>query len=114
MWRIQASLTIPMAPHHIRAFDVSENGRLSKGRVFFDVSPGVPDGLRLDVEGNVWTSCKDGVICIDPMGHALGKIRLPQMVSNLTFGGPRRNRLFITATKSLYAVYVATTGAQTP
>ena len=104
----------PHAPHHIRAFDVSEDGTLSKGKVFFDVSPGSPDGLRLDVEGNVWTSCKDGVICIDPMGHALGKIRLPQTVSNLTFGGPRRNRLFITATKSLYAIYVATTGAQTP
>jgi gluconolactonase len=104
----------PAAPHHIRAFDVSDDGRLSKGRMFFDVSPGSPDGLRLDVEGNVWTSCGDGVICIDPSGHALGKIRLPQTVSNLTFGGPRRNRLFITATKSLYAVYVATTGAQKP
>jgi gluconolactonase len=104
----------PDAPHHIRAFDVSDDGRLSKGRVFFDVSPGVPDGLRLDIEGNVWTSCRDGVICIDPQGRALGKIRVPQVVSNLTFGGPRRNRLFITATKSLYAVYVATSGAQTP
>jgi gluconolactonase len=104
----------PDAPHHIRAFDVSDGGKLSKPRVFFEVSPGVPDGLRLDVEGNVWTSCKDGIICIGPSGQALGKIRISQVVSNLTFGGPRRNRLFITATKSLYAVYVATTGAQTP
>ena len=74
----------------------------------------MPDGFRLDVDGNVWTSCQDGVICFAPDGTALGKIRIPTMVANLTFGGPRRNRLFITATKSLYAVYVATTGIQTP
>ncbi|HVT51243.1 MAG TPA: SMP-30/gluconolactonase/LRE family protein, partial [Dongiaceae bacterium] len=65
-------------------------------------------------DGNVWTSCQNGVICFDPKGKALGKIKVPQMVSNLTFGGPKRNRLFITATKSLYAIYVAATGAQIP
>jgi gluconolactonase len=104
----------PVGPHHIRAFTVGEDGRLSQGRVFFEVNPGVPDGMRVDIGGNVWTSCRDGVLCLDPSGSALGKIRVPQMVSNLTFGGPRRNRLFITATKSLYAVFVATTGAQSP
>jgi gluconolactonase len=104
----------PDGPHHIRAFDVSEDGKLSNSRVFAEVAPGVPDGFRVDIEGNVWTSCQDGVICIAPDGTALGKIRIPTMVANLTFGGPRRNRLFITATKSLYAVYVATTGVQTP
>jgi gluconolactonase len=104
----------PGAPHHIRAFTVAEDGRLTKGVVFSEVSPGVPDGIRTDMEGNVWTSCKDGVICLDPSGASIGKIRVPQVVSNLTFGGPRRNRLFLTATKSLYAVYVATTGAQIP
>jgi gluconolactonase len=104
----------PAAPHHIRAFAVSDDGKLAKGRVFSEVSPGVPDGIRTDVSGNVWTSCQNGVICIDPSGASLGKIRVPQMVSNLTFGGPRRNRLFLTATKSLYAVYLATTGAQIP
>ena len=104
----------PDGPHHIRAFDLSEDGKLGNGRVFAEVAPGVPDGFRVDIEGNVWTSCQDGVICIAPDGMALGKIRIPTMVANLTFGGPRRNRLFITATKSLYAVYVATTGVQTP
>lgn len=104
----------PDGPHHIRAFDVGEDGKLSNGRVFAEVAPGVPDGFRVDIEGNVWTSCQDGVICIAPDGTALGKIRIPTMVANLTFGGPRRNRLFITATKSLYAVYVATTGVQVP
>ncbi len=104
----------PDGPHHIRAFDVGEDGNLSNSRVFAEVAPGVPDGFRVDIEGNVWTSCQDGVICFAPDGTALGKIRIPTMVANLTFGGPRRNRLFITATKSLYAVYVATTGVQTP
>ncbi len=104
----------PQGAHHIRAFDVGEDGRLSGGRVFAEISPGVPDGFRVDVAGNVWSSCKDGVLCFAPDGTLLGKIRIPAMVANLTFGGSRRNRLFITATRSLYAVYVATNGVQTP
>jgi gluconolactonase len=104
----------PDGPHHIRVFDVGPDNRLSNGRVFCEVDPGVPDGFRLDVDGNVWTSCQDGVLCFAPDGTRLGKIRIPTMVANLTFGGPRRNRLFITATHALYAVYVATTGIQTP
>ena len=104
----------PQGPHHIRAFEVGDDGRLTRGRVFAEISPGVPDGLRVDVQGNVWTSCQNGVLCIAPDGTPLGKIRLPQMASNLCFGGPRRNRLFITATKSLYAVYVGVSGAQRP
>lgn len=104
----------PEGPHHIRALSVSDTNTLSNSRVFCKVDPGLPDGFRVDIYGNVWTSCQNGVICFDRIGTALGKIKIPQMVSNLTFGGPRRNRLFITATKSVYAVYVATTGAQTP
>ena len=104
----------PAGPHHIRAFDVGADGKLARPRVFFEVAEGVPDGFRVDVEGNLWTSCPDGVICVDPTGTALGKIRIPQRVSNLAFGGPRRNRLFITATRSLYSVFVGTRGAQMP
>lgn len=104
----------PDGPHHIRAFSVGADGKLGKGRVFCEVSPGLPDGFRLDSSGNLWTSCQNGVICFDPTGKPLGKIRIPQMVSNLTFGGARRNRLFITATKSIYAVYIGTTGCQIP
>jgi gluconolactonase len=74
----------------------------------------VPDGLRCDIDGNVWTSTQNGVQCYSPDGRLLGRIRIPTMVANLTFGGPRRNRLFITATNALYSVFVATTGAQTP
>jgi gluconolactonase len=78
------------------------------------VSPGVPDGFRLDTEGNIWTSAQDGVHCYAPDGTLLGKIRLPQMASNLVFGWPKRNRLFITANHALYSVFVAATGAQRP
>lgn len=104
----------PDGPHHIRAFEVRDDNTLANGRVFCEVDPGVPDGFRTDIHGNVWTSCQNGVLCFDKEGVALGKIKIPQMVANLTFGGPKRNRLFITATKSVYAVYVATTGAQAP
>jgi len=104
----------PEGPHHIRAFEVGEDGKLRNGRVFCVVEPGVPDGFRVDIDGNVWTSCQNGVLCFAADGTRLGKIRIPQTVSNLTFGSPKRNRLFITATKSVYAVYVATTGAQIP
>lgn len=104
----------PKGPHHIRALPVGEGAKLSRGKVFAEIAPGVPDGFRVDTDGNVWTSCRNGIICFDAKGKALGKIKVPQMVSNLTFGGPKRNRLFITATKSLYSVYVAATGCQVP
>ena len=64
--------------------------------------------------GNIWSSAADGVHCFAPDGTRLGKIFVPEVVANLTFGGPSRNRLFIAATSSLYAIYVAATGAQRP
>ncbi|MFN3845879.1 MAG: SMP-30/gluconolactonase/LRE family protein [Paracoccaceae bacterium] len=100
-------------PRHIRAFDVDQ-GRLSCDRVFALIDAGIPDGIRTDTAGNLWSSAADGVHCFAPDGRRLGKILVPECVANLTFGGPRRNRLFITATASLYAVYLTTTGAQRP
>jgi gluconolactonase len=100
-------------PRHIRAFDVKD-GRLRRDRVFALIDAGIPDGIRTDLAGNLWSSAADGVHCFAPDGHRLGKILVPESVANLTFGGPRRNRLFITATSSLYAIYVTTTGAQRP
>jgi gluconolactonase len=100
--------------HHIRAFSVDKEGRLSGGSVFAEICPGIADGLRVDIQGNVWTSAGDGIHCYAPEGHLLGKILIPEPVSNLTFGGPKRNRLFITATTSLYSVYVGVSGAQRP
>ncbi|OWJ61712.1 SMP-30/gluconolactonase/LRE family protein [Paraburkholderia caledonica] len=99
------------APRHIRLFDVAGNGALRNGRVFVEMQSGVPDGMRVDEHGNVWTSAEDGVHCYAPDGALLGKILIPEVVANLTFGGPRRNRLFITATSSVYALHVGVRGA---
>lgn len=98
------------APRHIRAFDVVDGRRLTNGRVFCELDNGLPDGFRIDRAGNLWTSAGDGVHCFSSEGTLLGKILIPQTVANLTFGGPRKNRLFITASRSLYAVYTATSG----
>jgi gluconolactonase len=102
------------APRHIRVFDVVDGKRLANGRIFYEVDNGVPDGMRVDVQGNLWTSAGDGVHCVSPQGKLLGKILVPQIVANLTFGGTRRNRLFMTATRSVYAIYLATNGVQMP
>ena len=103
----------PAAPRHIRVFDVQDDG-LTKGREFALIDAGLADGIRVDTAGNLWSSAADGVHCFAPDGTRLGKIRVPQVVANLTFGGLRRNRLFIAATTSLYAIYVAATGQQQP
>ncbi len=97
------------APRHIRRFRV-DGDRLVDDGVFCHIDAGVPDGIRVDTAGNVWSSAADGVHCFAPSGQRLGKIRVPEVVANLCFGGPRRNRLFITATRSLYAIYVGARG----
>ncbi len=102
------------APRHIRVFDVEDGRMLSNGRVFAHIDNGIPDGMRVDVAGNLWSSAADGVHCFGSDGVLLGKIKVPQTVANLTFGGTRRNRLFITATQSLYSIYVTIAGAQRP
>jgi gluconolactonase len=104
----------PNGPHHIRAFTVTDDGRLPSSRIFADVTPGIPDGFRIDTDGNVWTSAGDGVHCFAPDGLLLGKIRVPENVANLCFGGPARNRLFICGHSSLYSVYVNARGVQVP
>ncbi len=72
------------------------------------------DGFRLDASGNLWTSAGDGVHCYSPDGTLLGKINVPEVVANVCFGGPKRNRLFICATTSLYAIFLATQGCLRP
>ncbi len=100
---------------HIRVFDVPEDGaRLSRGRVFHEVSPGAADGFRVDEDGQVWSSAADGVHCIAPDGAKLGVIRTPATVSNLCFGGRERSRLFICASHTLMAIYTNRRGAQRP
>ncbi len=107
-------LTDEAAPHHLRAFEVGPDNGLSKSRVFADIEPGIPDGFRVDVEGNLWISAWDGVQCHTPEGELIGKIRVPEVVANLTFGGPKGNRLFITATTSVYALFLNVCGVQWP
>jgi len=101
-------------PSHIRAFDVGGDGALGGGDVFHDVTPGKADGFRCDTDGNIWTSAADGVHCIDPAGALLGKILVPELVSNVCFGDRAKKRLFITATTSVYAIVLNRSGAQVP
>jgi gluconolactonase len=100
-------------PKHIRVFDVSADGKLSGGEVLAVCTNAVFDGFRFDDEGRLWTSAGDGVHCYDQAGTLLGKVLVPERVANVVFGGAKRNRLFICATTSLYAVLLAVNGAKT-
>ncbi|MDA7963667.1 SMP-30/gluconolactonase/LRE family protein [Ruegeria sp.] len=101
----------PSVPSVLRAFDVTPDGQLSDMRDLAEIEPGLPDGLRVDQYDNIWCSAADGVHVFSPTGDLLGKVKVPETVSNLTFGGVRGNVLFITATSSVYALYVNATGA---
>ena len=100
----------PEGPRHIRRFELSRDGRLHGGDLFATCTTGLFDGMRLDDAGRVWASANDGVHCYASNGDLIGKILVPEPVANLCFGGPRRNRLFICATTSLYSVFVAVNG----
>jgi gluconolactonase len=103
----------------IRVYDVVDNGtKITNGKVFIDGQGGNPDGMRCDVDGNLWigwgigTPELNGVRVFSPEGKLVMRIRLPESSANLTFGGEKRNRLFIAASHSLYALYVNTQGAR--
>ena len=98
-------------PKHIRALAVSSDGKsLSDSRVFAECSNGVFDGFRVDTHNRLWSSAADGVHCYRSDGELLGKIKIPEIVANVTFGGAKRNRLFICGQTSLYAVYLTVNG----
>jgi gluconolactonase len=109
------------SPRGIQVYDVLDGRKLGGGRRFvsmeMDGRSGGADGIRADVDGNVWASAGwvgagyDGVHVFAPDGQRIGLIRLPEICSNVCFGGAKRNRLFMTASQSLYAVYVETQGA---
>ena len=94
-------------PAVIRAYDVAPSGlAVNEGRTFATSPAGFYDGFRVDRNGNIWTSTADAVAVYAPDGTLIGRIPVPEIVSNLTFGGPKRNRLYITAQTSLYAIFV--------
>ena len=104
-------------PREIRAYDVIDGVRLANERVLINAGPaGTPDGLRVDTDGNLWcgwgmgSAELDGVRVFNPAGAPIGHIRLPERCANVCFGGRRRNRLFMAAGHSLYALYVNAQG----
>ena len=106
------------APRKIWAYDLAEGGRrLTRKRLFLDAGPGTPDGMRCDVDGNIWfgwgmgSAELDGVVIYNPDARLIGRIALPERCANLCFGGLHRNRLFMAASQSVYALYVNTQGA---
>jgi gluconolactonase len=99
----------PARPHHIKAFDVLEHGRLENERVFADVEPGFPDGIKVDSAGRVYASSFSGVQVFDTSGGLIGEIDLPGAV-NFCFGGPNRNVLFITADTAIHAATLQAKG----
>ncbi len=101
------------APKHMRVFDVDGAGALHGGEVFATCTAGIFDGFRFDDGGRIWTSAADGVHAYDPDGTLLGKVLVPEVVANVAWGGYKRNRLYICATTSLYAILLPVRGAKT-
>ena len=112
----------PEAPRNIKVWDVVDGKTLRNGRQFASMElpgkgTGAADGIRADVDGKIWAGMGwvgegyDGVHIFSPAGQRIGMILLPEICANLCFGGPKRNRLFMTASQSLYAVYVETRAA---
>jgi gluconolactonase len=104
-------------PRQLRAYDVIDGRKLTRERVFIDAGAGgTPDGFRLDLDGNLWcgwgmgTAALDGVRVFNPEGAAIGHIALPERCANVCFGGRWRNRLFMAASHSVYALIVNTQG----
>ena len=106
----------PGHPRTITAFDVVDATTLANARVFCDMGGGSSDGIRVDIDGNVWSAAGwggdgyDGVHVFAPEGDKIGEIHLPEPVSNVCFGGVKRNRLFMTGSQSIYSLYVETQG----
>jgi gluconolactonase len=98
--------------NHLRAYDVVGTN-CKNGRTFAVMENGVPDGLRVDKDGNVWVATFDGVHVYDPSGEQLGWVPIPEKVSNLCFGGPDGNRIFICASTSIYSIETLTVQAPT-
>ena len=99
---------------HLRRFQVTEGGTVRGGEEFATCDAGSFDGVRLDDAGRIWAAAHDGLHCIDPDGTLLGKLHLPEVVANFTFGGPKRNQLYICASSSLFSLRVNVNGVRYP
>ena len=100
-------------PRHMRRHSIGADGKtLGAGEIFATSTAGFFDGFRIDTGNRIWTSAMDGIHCYDSAGTLIGKILIPEIVSNVCFGGLRGNRLFITATTSLYAIYLNVNGSR--
>jgi gluconolactonase len=104
----------PFGNHQLRAYDVIDGTWLTNSRIFAVINPGIPDGFRLDIHGYLYISSGDSIQVYSPAGELLGKIMVPERIANCTFGGPDKNRLFIAANSSIYAIDLNTTGVQKP
>ncbi len=102
----------PGGPAHIRRHTVGADGVLSGGDVLADCTNGLFDGFRVDRDGRIWSSARDGVHCLTPDGTLIGKVLIPEIVANVCFGGPKLNRLFICGTTSLYSVFLNVNGVR--
>ena len=110
----QALLVADTRVNHIRRFAVGADGTLTDAGVFAECSAGVFDGIRLDTSGQVWAAAGDGLHCFASDGTLIGKLLIPETVSNLVFGGPKRNRLFVAASTSIYSILLNVNGAPGP
>lgn len=98
--------------NHIKAFDVRADGSLGPGEVLVETAGGGFDNLRLDLDGRIWVGAMEGgVQCYSTDGRLIGRIRVPEVVANVSFGGPKRNRMFIAANTTLYSLVMSVTGA---
>lgn len=98
--------------HAIHAYDVVEGRHAKNGRALVEVSPGLPDGFRVDAEGNLWTSSLTGIQVFTPAGEKLGEIPVPEKIANCSFGGADGRTLYICASTSIYRIRTATTDAR--
>ena len=93
-------------------YDLDEHDNLINKKIIYDFKPFFSDGFRSDKDGNIWTSAGKGIKCFKPKGEIIGQLLVPELFSNLEFGGKEGNILYVTATSSLYSMELNQVGAK--